>query len=268
MEFLTNDGVKLYYDIKGEGKVLLMLAGWTCSTKFFDKNVDDLAKKFKVVRMDFRSHGESEKVEFSHRISRYAMDVKNLLDYLDLSDVTALGWSMGASVIWSYLELFAKDRITKFICVDQAPLQYTGPDWVWGQNGCYDEQMFVRLCKDLEYAHKDMSVGMVHNCMYREPTAQEEKILSEEIYKCPVYTAIEIMRDHTHIDWRDYIRRINVPTLVCVAKKSKIFDWQGSQWVGKNIKGAKIEYFENSGHMLFWEEYEKFNQVVTKFLLA
>ncbi len=268
MEFITNDGVKLFYDVKGEGKPLLMLAGWTCSTRFFDKNADELAKNFKVVRMDFRSHGESEKVEFSHRISRYAMDVKNLLDYLDLKDVTALGWSMGASVLWSYLELFAKDRITKLVCVDQAPLQFTGPDWQWGQNGCYDAEMFARLCKDLEYAHKQVSVSTVHGCMYREPSKEEEKFLSAEIYKCPAYTAIEIMRDHTNLDWRDFIKRIDVPTLVCVARKSAVFDWQGSEWVGKNIKNAKIEYFENSGHMLFWEESEKFNRIIKDFMLS
>lgn len=265
MYFTTNDGVQLYYDVQGEGRPLLMLPGWTCSTRFFDANVCELAKKFKVIRMDFRGHGESEKPEFSHRISRYAMDVKNLLDYLDVEDVCAIGWSMGASVIWSYLELFGDHKITAMVSVDQAPLQYTGPDWVWGQKGCYDAEMFVRLCKDLEYNHKGCSVGMVHNCMYRQPTEEEEKFFSEEIYKCPVYTAVEIMRDHTNLDWRDFIRRIQIPTLVCVARNSAIFDWHGSEWVGKNIQGAEIEYFENSGHMLFFEEADKFNEVVGKF---
>ena len=40
--FKTNDNVEIYYDIKGEGRPLLMLPGWTCSTKFWKKNVDEL----------------------------------------------------------------------------------------------------------------------------------------------------------------------------------------------------------------------------------
>lgn len=93
--FRTNDGVEIYYEVRGDGRPLLMLPGWTCSTKFWKKNVEELAKSCKVITMDLRAHGESEKVLHSHRISRYAMDVRNLLEHLDLQDVTGLGWSMG-----------------------------------------------------------------------------------------------------------------------------------------------------------------------------
>ena len=64
-----------------------MLPGWTCTTNFWKHNVEELSKTCKVICMDMRGHGESEKVLHSHRISRYAMDVKNLLDYLDVEDV-------------------------------------------------------------------------------------------------------------------------------------------------------------------------------------
>jgi len=37
--------------------------------------------------------------------------------------VTVVGTSMGASTIWSYLELFGEDRIARAVFVDQAPLQ-------------------------------------------------------------------------------------------------------------------------------------------------
>ena len=37
--------------------------------------------------------------------------------------VTVVGTSMGAAVIWSYLELFGDARIAKAVFVDQAPLQ-------------------------------------------------------------------------------------------------------------------------------------------------
>ncbi len=56
----TNDGAELYYEDTGTGKPLVMLHGWGCSTAFFQRNVA------------LRGHGESAKVEYSHRISRYA----------------------------------------------------------------------------------------------------------------------------------------------------------------------------------------------------
>lgn len=40
-----------------------------------------------------------------------------------VQEVTVVGTSMGASTIWSYIELFGEDRIARAVFVDQAPLQ-------------------------------------------------------------------------------------------------------------------------------------------------
>ena len=264
--FKTNDNVELYYEVEGEGKPLLMLSGWTCTTKFWRKNVKELAKNCQVIRMDMRAHGQSEKIMHSHRISRYAMDVKNLLDHLDLQDVTVLGWSMGAAVLWSYIELFGNYRLKGLVCVDQSPAQYTGPNWQWGQNGCYDVEMFIHTCCDIKCNPRAAAEGLAYACLYHTPSDEEVKFIADEISQCPPYVRIEIMRDHTNLDWRDFLPHINLPTLVCVARNSAVFDWQGSAYVGEKIPGAQTVFFEDSGHMLFWEEPEKFNQVVAEFV--
>jgi len=264
--FQTKDGVEIYYDVQGEGKPLLMVPGWSCSTRFFDKNVEALAKECQVIRMDLRGHGESAKPDHGYRIARFAKDIEELIEHLDLKDLTVLGWSMGASVLWSYLELFGTDRVKKLISVDQSPAQYIGPDWQWGQNGCYDVEAFVRLCADLTYAERANAEGTIHACHHQSPKEEDVQFLADEIMKCPARVKIEIMRDHTNLDWRDYLPQIAIPTLVLVAKNSAVFDWEGSAYVGENVQNGRIEFFENSGHMLFWEEPDRFNQLVAEFV--
>jgi pimeloyl-ACP methyl ester carboxylesterase len=51
-----------------------------------------------------------------------------------------------------------------------------------------------------------------------------------------------------------------------VGRQSKVFPWQGSAYVGEHVPGAKIELFEDSGHMPFYEEPEKFNEAVNTFV--
>ena len=264
--FKTNDNVEIYYEVHGEGRPLFMLPGWTCTTNFWRNNVPELSKTCKVICMDMRGHGQSEKVMHSHRISRYAMDVKNLLDHLDVEDVTVLGWSMGVSILWSYIELFGHHRISGLVCVDQSPAQYIGPDWQWGQNSCYDVETFIRTCCESQFNPDGQAEGLVGACIYNTPPAEDAEFLANEIKKCPPYVRMEIMRDHTNLDWRDFIPTIKLPTLVCVARHSLVFDWQGSAWVGENIPGARTEFFENSGHMLFWDEPDKFNKLVGEFV--
>ncbi|KRN89319.1 alpha/beta fold hydrolase [Ligilactobacillus ceti] len=262
----TNDNVDLHYEVSGSGKPLLLLPGWTCTTEFWQKNVPTLSKHFKVITLDFRGHGQSDKVFSGHRIARYAMDVKNVLDTLDVEHVTVLGWSMGAAVLWSYLELFGNHRVDSLICVDQSPAQYVQADWQWGQKACFDVETFIQTCAAIKYDPSGSAAGLVSACLHNIPTDEEAELLASEINRCPGQIRIDIMRDHTNLDWRDFIPNIKVPTLVCVARNSQVFDWHGSAWVGANIPNAQTVFFENSGHMLFWDEPEKFNQTVIDFI--
>lgn len=264
--FLTNDNVNINYSIQGEGNPILFVPGWSCSYRFFDKNMSVLSKTNTVVGIDFRGHGMSDKPDHGYRISRFAKDVQELLAHLNLTNVTAVGWSMGAAVLWSYLELFGNDRISKLVCVDQSPAQYIGPDWKWGQNGCYDVEAFVRLCGDLTYAERDVAEGTVQACNLHQLDRKDAQFLVDEIMKSPARVKIEIMRDHTNLDWRDFLPYISIPTMVTVARNSAVFPWEGSAYVAKKVPNSRLEMFEDSGHMLFWEEAEKFNYLIDEFV--
>lgn len=264
----TNDGVEIFYIDQGQGRPIVLLAGWTCTHNFFKKNIDELAKTNRVIGMDFRAHGDSQKVMWGHRISRYARDVYDLLETLKIEKATLVGWSMGAAVIWSYIDLFDNQHLAGHVSVDQSPRQYYNETWRYGQPGCYDAEALAILTIRLEYDPASVARGLVPACFgdTYQFTPDEVEYLAREIDKCPPKVRAEIMADHTHLDWRDLLPHIKLPVLVCVGRQSKVFPWQGSAYVGENIPGAKIEFFEQSGHMPFYEEPEKFNQVVRDFV--
>jgi len=100
----------------------------------------------------------------------------------------------------------------------------------------------------------------------KEPTKEEIDFFAGEIMNSPGWVRCASMRDHTNKDWRDILPTIKVRALVTVGRKSQVFDWRGSAYVGEHIPGAKTVFFENSGHMLFYEEAAKFNRVVSEFV--
>jgi len=258
----TSDGIKLYYEEKGSGRPLVLIHGWSCSGRFFTRNEAALSERCRVINVDLRGHGKSDKPEWGYRISRMAKDIRDLLVALDLKDAALLGWSMGAAIIFSYFDLFGDDRVSGFVIVDQSPRQYYASDWKLGQTGCYDAEALSVLCTRLEYDVRGVAEGSVHGCMTEIPSGEELDFFAGEIEQCPGRVQAAIMTDHTNLDWRDLVPRITLPSLVLVGKKSKIFPWQGSAWVGEHIPGARTVFFEESGHMLFYEEHEKFNRVV------
>jgi non-heme chloroperoxidase len=264
----ANDGVTVFYQERGTGRPLVMLPGWTCTSNFFRKNMEELSKRCRVIAVDFRGHGESEKVGFGHRIARYAKDIRDLITKLNLEDVTLLGWSMGAAVCWSYMEIFGTEGLAGHVSIDQSPKQYYDETWRWGQPGCYDAEALAVLTIRLEYDPASVARGLVRGCFgdTYTPTDEEVESLAREIDKCPPNVRSAIMSDHTHLDWRDLLPTLRLPVLVCVGRQSKVFPWEGSAYVGEHIPGAQTVFFEKSGHMPFYEEPEKFNRMVGEFI--
>ncbi|MCG8509265.1 MAG: alpha/beta hydrolase, partial [Rhodospirillales bacterium] len=233
---------------------------------FWRRNVEPLAEHFRVITMDLRGHGDSEKPASGYRIARLARDMKDVIEALELEDLAVAGWSMGSSIIWSYLELFGSEHLSKAVFVVQSPRQYYTNDWKWGQTSCYDAEALAFLTARLECDPRGMAKALLDGCL-AEPVAEpEESELIDEIMKSPGWVRAEIMSDHTNLDWRSFLPFISIPSLVIVGRKDKIFPWQGCAYVGDRIPGARTVFFEESSHMPFYEEADKFNTVVRNFV--
>jgi len=68
----------------------------------FKRNVSALAEKYHVIVPDLRGHGESEKPRSGYHVARLALDLRNLIEHLQLPEgqVSAIGTSLGAAIIW------------------------------------------------------------------------------------------------------------------------------------------------------------------------
>ena len=56
----TVNGLKINYEEKGEGELIVLLHGWGSNIKLFANLIDLLSKKYRVVAMDMPGFGESE----------------------------------------------------------------------------------------------------------------------------------------------------------------------------------------------------------------
>src|SRR5262245_22695294 len=125
----TNDGVALRYEEAGSGKALVCIPGWSQTAAQFKHQLSGLSDRYRVIAVDMRGHGESDKPNNGYTIQRLAKDVQDLLVARNLTDVTLMGHSMGSSVIWSYWQLWGQDRLAKLIFVDQMPMITADPRW-------------------------------------------------------------------------------------------------------------------------------------------
>lgn len=119
--FTANDGLKLAYDVQGEGTPLLCLPGLTRNMEDFDPVVADFAHRAKVIRMDFRGRGASDYGDpATYSVPQEALDVVGLLDHLGLEKAAILGTSRGGLVAMM-LAGTVKDRLSGVILNDIGP---------------------------------------------------------------------------------------------------------------------------------------------------
>ena len=269
----TQDGVHLQYTQSGPflGQNIVFIPGWRQTAAEWRKQVEYFAQVgYRVTTYDMRGHGESEKPVFGYRISRFASDLKDLLDRLKLRDVTLVGHSMGCSVTWALWDQYpeAHDLISKLVLVDQSSVLARDPHWtdeeaslvspLFTPNGVYD------LANDMEA----QTPGFVRSMFTKDVSEDDYQWVLSENEKMSHTDAATLVIDHAFRDWRDALPRIDVPALV-IAGELSVNAYPGIEWVATQIPGATNYTFsaeEKGSHFMFWENPDRFNSVVEDFI--
>lgn len=271
----TWDGVTLHCKQVGPKSApnLLFIPGWSQSAAQWRKQVQHFGKNFRVTTYDHRGHGESEKPQGGYRVSRLASDLNDLINVLDLKDVTLVGHSMGCSVIWSYWDLFAdsRKRISKLVLADEPICLVMNPAWtaeeVVARSAIFTPESLFQTANGMKHSD-DVRTALLRS-MFTSAVKQEDfDWVLEQNCKMSAKNAATLLLDHGGKDWIDVLPTISVPTLVIGAKGS-IAAYQGIESIAKLIDGSDIKIFEKEGggsHFMFWENAEKFNSVVDDFV--
>lgn len=266
----TNDGYRLQYQERGQGAPLVLLHGWSQSAAMFKHQLAGLGERYRVIALDMRGHGESDKPEHGYRISRLAKDLYDALAELGLRDINLLGWSMGCSVIWSYLDLFGPERLSRLVLVDEPAWVMHTPDQtpqdIANTGAILDAPGLVGLYNALRTDTAATVSGFVGGMVTKGmPQELRDWIVAENL-KLPAEYAARLVLNHGSLDWRDVIPRITLPTLVIGGKHSHV-NPQSQVWIHEQLPGSRLEIFDEGGaHFPFLEAPERFNAVVAEFL--
>ena len=110
--FAEVNGLKIYYETKGEGQPLMMVHGNSEDHTIFDVASDVLKDYYKVYLIDSRDHGQSDKVKGLH-YDDMADDMVKFMEELDLKDVVYYGFSDGGII--GLLTALKTDRISRMV---------------------------------------------------------------------------------------------------------------------------------------------------------
>lgn len=271
-ETVCADGTVIRHLQAGDGPALVLLPGWSQSSQTFLPQVMTLSQSWRVLAIDHRGHGESSAPEIGYHIHRLAADLRDVLVACDLERVHLLGHSMGCAVIWSYLELFGRDRLASLVLVDQMPCALRNPSWTDEQaleaGATMEAAGLFAFTDSLRADGPDPRSDFLTDVTSPGiPAAQLAWLVSQSLTFDRRHAADLIFDVATH-DWRTLLPHVDLPTLV-VAGDSVNVPIVSQEWMCRQIPDAhfaRVTGPHGGTHFPFLENPDTFDTVVSQFL--
>lgn len=271
---VCSDGTVLSHREAGDGPdAVVLLPGWSQTAQAFAGQVAALSRKWRVIAIDHRGHGDSATPEFGYHLHRLAADLHDVLVTHDLADVHLLGHSMGCAVIWSYLELFGGDRLSSLVLVDQMPCALRDPAWTDEEaleaGASMDFAGVFDFTGRLRGDGPDPRGDFLADVTSADIDAQQLRRLTDQSQTLARGHAAELIFDVATHDWRPLIPHIRLPTLVIAGDSSNV-PIASQRWISRRIPGARFARVTGrrgaGTHFPFLEHAELFDATVSAFL--
>jgi non-heme chloroperoxidase len=268
---LSSNGITLHYeDTGGDGRAVVLIHGWPLSGASWSEQVGPLTDAgLRVITYDRRGFGESEKPASGYDYDTFATDLAGLLDGLDLTDVTLVGFSMGGGEIARYVGRFGEDRLQSVVFAGAVPpyLLKTednpdgglGDDDVEGmKSGAREnrEEFLDGFTKNFFSAGGDLKVT--------EEQRQQALALARPARDEAVVGCIDAFG---RTDFRADLDKVTVPTLVIHGDSDAIVPFEVSgKRTAETIDGSTLVVVEGGPHGFNVSHAEEFNRALLDFL--
>ena len=235
--------MKLNYLLEGRGdKTIVFIHGLSDSLLYWEFLASNLKHDYQVLRVDLQGHGESELENEEITIETYVRDLNNLLEKLDISKVSLIGFSLGSAVALSFAAKYPSkvDSIvlmSAFYKADDA-LRETLTHFKNALNTSFEEFYDVILpmvlCEDVIEANK------------------KELELLKDIGSQNANTKAYIKAVDACLNFNaeEYISEIDVPTLILASNRDEISKLDMQKELSDKIKNSELIVFDNVKHNL------------------
>ncbi|GHH22987.1 alpha/beta fold hydrolase [Streptomyces rubradiris] len=245
MAYTTVDGIALHYEDLGAGRPLVFLHGWGTSGRVWDAQAADLMADHRVITLDWRGCGRSERPADGYTISRLAGDVLEFVDALGLDRPVMIGSSIaGAFIIEAALA--APDRFGAIIPVD------AGVHHFCGRQGAMDK-LLAGLRADRAGTLADF---VPHWYRPGASTAMIDWTVAQLLES--TFRIDGLVVDQAGYDPRERVAALRVPTHFLHGELDTEVPLSVPRELAALIPGSRLTVIDGAGHMAQQDQADRF----------
>lgn len=266
----TAEGTKIYYSDWGQGTPVVLIHGWPLNCDMWEKQALFLAEHgLRVITYDRRGFGQSSQTWGGYDYDTLAADLNALMEELDLSGATLIGFSMGGGEVVRYLSRYGASRVAKAVLISSVTpfLLKTAdnPDGV-------DPQVFADIEKEIRKDRfdflKDFGAKFYGRTIMNRSVSDAvlEWTMAMALTASPRST-LKAAEAWSRTDFRNEMQGIDVPVLV--------IHGSGDATVPIDVSGrksaallphARLSVYDGEPHGLMITAAERLNQELLEFI--
>ncbi|MFO7478309.1 MAG: alpha/beta hydrolase [Methyloceanibacter sp.] len=263
--------VKLYYQEEGSGRPLLLIHGFGASTFTWRRVAPDLARDHRVIAVDLKGFGQSDK-PFDSRYSIYdqAELLAQLIEEKDLRDLTLVGHSYGGGIaLLLALEADGRlqGRLSRLVLLDSIAYPQNIPVFFRMLDVPVVSQFGIRMVPPSVQTRVALRIAYF----------DDSKIAAEDVeaYAAPLKTAAgkhAIIHSARQIIPEDIAtlseryKTMELPTLILWCDHDRIVPLEVGLKLRRTLPNSTIRLVEDCGHMPQEEQPDRTLELMRGFL--
>jgi pimeloyl-ACP methyl ester carboxylesterase len=255
--YVPRPDARIFYQVTGSATsdvVLLPPCYPIVHGRMWKLQVPYLARRFRVVTLDFRGNGRSDRPALGYDFDTVYGDLSAVLEAAARPPFALVGYSCSNMLAVRYVTEHP-DRVSHFVMLS--------PEYSQPIPEPFDEKFAPPILRDY-----DGYLRRFYTAMYPEPHSL--KAIEDGIAwgrETTPQTLIEAMREIRKDDVRDRLAKVAVPTLVVHGTRDRIVPYKVGAEIAETIPAARFVTFAEGGHGLPGREAVKINHLIRDFVL-
>ncbi|MEH7180446.1 alpha/beta fold hydrolase [Neobacillus vireti] len=252
------NGKSVCYNEKGKGSPIVLLHGFCGSNGYWDNILSKLSENYRVIALDLPGHGESANLEGDVSIEDIADHIKDVLDYLNVAQVTMFGHSLGGYIALAFAEKYSQ-MVNGFSLIHSTAY----PDSEEAKKG--REAGVEKVRQEGVPAFIDGLIPKLFSPDNIEKNQNEITTAKEIGYTTsPKGVMKTLIAMKNRPDRNSVLERAEIPVLLIAGEKDQIIPSEKTFSVSKsNIKHVLLK---DSGHMSMYENPSELAKKMIEFL--
>lgn len=255
------NGVRISYMESGSGeKTVLFLHGFPFNKGMWKAQFAELQKDFRMIAMDLRGYGHSEKGNEKLSIDLFASDLLGFIESLGTKQAIVCGLSMGGYILMN--------------AVARMPDKFRGIILADTQCIADSEEGKEKRYKTIEKINNEgldkFAEGFVQNVLCKESLETKKDVVNQITSMINSANAQTVKDTLIALAERhetcNAIKSLQMPALIICGKEDTVTPLSQSELMHNALKGSVIREIDRAGHMSNMEQPDTFNKVLKEFV--